>query len=71
MAYPLPSSILKTTQPRSLGGLRCIVAVAGEDLRQLEKIILNADHRSMVHKDETINEVLRILYLHAGVKWPR
>lgn len=32
-----------------------------------EKIIENANHRSMVAKDETIEEVLRILYLHAGV----
>ncbi len=36
-----------------------------------ETIVLNANHRSMVEKDETIQEVWRILYLHAGVKQAR
>jgi hypothetical protein len=33
-----------------------------------EKVIMDANHRSMVVKDETIEEILRILYMHAGVK---
>jgi triacylglycerol esterase/lipase EstA (alpha/beta hydrolase family) len=40
------------------------------DEAKTEKIILNANHRNMVERDETVDEVLRILYLHAGLKFP-
>lgn len=36
-----------------------------------EDIIMDANHRSMVGKDETIEEGWSILYLHAGVKRTR
>jgi pimeloyl-ACP methyl ester carboxylesterase len=34
-----------------------------------EAIVLNASHRSVLEKDECIDEVLRILYGHAGLQW--
>lgn len=36
-----------------------------------EKVILGANHRGMVEDERTIEEVLRILYLHIGIKQGR
>jgi hypothetical protein len=36
-----------------------------------EKVILNANHRSVLQKEDCFEEVWRILYLHAGVKLKR
>lgn len=36
-----------------------------------EKVILNANHRSVLKKEDCFEEVWRILYLHAGVKRKR
>lgn len=55
--------------PKEEGGDGVVLYTSSHlDEARSEVVVLGANHRSMVMHEETVQEVLRILYLHAGVR---